>query len=76
MIKKHLKPTKENKGGIVSKENFIHCSNVKNIDIQKKEKKWLIKNDTRLKNTYEKEIVSKLMGKLSLKNKHKITENN
>ena len=26
MIKKHLKPTKENKGGIVSKENFIHIS--------------------------------------------------
>ena len=24
MIKKHLKPTKENKGGIISKENFIH----------------------------------------------------
>ena len=23
MIKKHLKPTKENKGGIISKENFI-----------------------------------------------------
>ena len=39
MIKKHLKPTKENKGGIISKENFIHCSNVKNIDIKKKEKK-------------------------------------
>ena len=34
MIKKHLKPTKENKGGIVSKENFIHVSNVKNIDKQ------------------------------------------
>ena len=32
MIKKHLKPTKENKGGIISKENFIHISNVKNID--------------------------------------------
>ena len=32
MIKKHLKPTKENKGGIISKENFIHVSNVKNID--------------------------------------------
>ena len=32
MIKKHLKPTKENKGGIISKENFIHASNVKNID--------------------------------------------
>ena len=32
MMKKHLKPTKENKGGIVSRENFIHQSNVKNID--------------------------------------------
>ena len=39
MIKKHLTPTKENKGGIISKENFIHLSNVKNIDIKKKEKK-------------------------------------
>ena len=39
MIKKHLKPTKENKGGIVSKENFIHQSNVKNIDQEKKVKK-------------------------------------
>ena len=39
MIKKHLKPTKENKGGIISKENFIHQSNLKNIDEKKKEKK-------------------------------------
>ena len=39
MIKKHLKPTKENKGGIISKENFIHLSNIKNIDSKKKEKK-------------------------------------
>ena len=39
MIKKHLKPTKENKGGIVSKESFIHESNVKNIDENKKVKK-------------------------------------
>ena len=39
MIKKHLKPTKENKGGIVSKESFINWSNVKNIDENKKEKK-------------------------------------
>ena len=39
MIKRHLKPTKENKGGIISKESFIHQSNVKNIDIKKKEKK-------------------------------------
>ena len=42
MIKKHLKPTKENKGGIISKENFIHQSNIKNIDI-KKEKKTAVK---------------------------------
>ena len=39
MIKKHVKPTKENKGGIISKESFIHQSNVKNIDIKKDEKK-------------------------------------
>jgi large subunit ribosomal protein L24 len=38
MIKRHTKPTKENKGGIVSKESFIHQSNVKNID-EKKVKK-------------------------------------
>ena len=39
MIKKHTKPTKENKGGIISKESFIHQSNVKNIDLKKNEKK-------------------------------------
>ena len=39
MIKKHLKPTKENKGGIISKESFIHQSNIKNIDVKKQEKK-------------------------------------
>ena len=43
MIKKHLKPTKESKGGIVSKESFIHQSNVKNIDKKKKEKKVVTK---------------------------------
>ena len=39
LIKRHTKPTKENKGGIISKESFIHQSNVKNVDTQKKEKK-------------------------------------
>ena len=39
MIKRHTTPTKENKGGIISKESFIHQSNVKNIDKTKKEKK-------------------------------------
>jgi large subunit ribosomal protein L24 len=39
MVKRHTKPTKENKGGIVSKESFIHHSNVKNIDLKKNDKK-------------------------------------
>ena len=43
MIKKHLKPTKENKGGIISKESFIHQSNVKNLDTKKNEKKVVSK---------------------------------
>jgi len=43
MIKRHTKPTKENKGGIISKENFIHLSNIKNIDIKKNEKKIVSK---------------------------------
>ena len=36
-IKKHEKTTKEKKGGIISKENFIHMSNLKVLD--KPEKK-------------------------------------
>ena len=43
MIKRHTKPTKENKGGIISKESFIHQSNVKNIDLKKNEKKVVVK---------------------------------
>ena len=43
MIKRHTKPTKENKGGIISKESFIHQSNVKNLDTKKNEKKAVIK---------------------------------
>ena len=39
MVKKHTKPTKENKGGIISKESFIHQSNIKNIDVKKKKRK-------------------------------------
>ena len=32
IIKKHMKTTKERKGGIISKENFVHLSNLKNIE--------------------------------------------
>ena len=39
MVKKHVKTTKEKKGGIFSKESFIHLSNLKLIDEKKKEKK-------------------------------------
>ena len=42
MLKKHKKPTKENKGGIVTQEGFIHLSNLKKIDNNKeKVKKWV-----------------------------------
>ena len=45
IIKKHEKTTKEKKGGIISKENFIHLSNLKNLDTKDKinkveDKKW------------------------------------
>ena len=43
MIKIHVKTTKEKKGGIFSKENFIHISNLKLIDEQKKNKKTVAK---------------------------------
>ncbi len=39
MLKKHKKPTKENKGGIVTKEGFIHLSNLQNLEENKKTKK-------------------------------------
>ena len=44
-IKKHEKTTKEKKGGIISKENFLSISNVKNLDVKdekkiQKDKKW------------------------------------
>ena len=47
MVKKHIKTTKEKKGGIVSKENFIHLSNLSMINekISKKEvkkSKWYL----------------------------------
>ena len=36
MVKKHVKTTKEKKGGIVSKENFIHLSNLAMFDKKNK----------------------------------------
>ena len=47
IIKKHEKTTKEKKGGIISKENFIDISNLKNLDSEnvkkgKIDKKWYL----------------------------------
>ena len=39
MVKKHVKTTKEKKGGIFSKESFIHLSNLKLIEEKIKKKK-------------------------------------
>ena len=39
MVKKHVKTTKEKKGGIFSKESFIHISNLRLIDEKNKNKK-------------------------------------
>ena len=43
MIKKHEKTTKEKKGGIISKENFIHISNLKLLNEKKTTKKTEVK---------------------------------
>jgi len=43
IVKKHVKTTKEKKGGIVSKESFIHLSNLKLIDEKAKAKKTEVK---------------------------------
>ena len=43
LIKKHEKTTKEKKGGIISKENFIHISNIKTLDTEGKENKKMVK---------------------------------
>ncbi len=44
MVKKHTKPTKEKKGGIFPKESYIHISNIKLVDGDKKKeaKKWYL----------------------------------
>ncbi len=43
MVKKHVKTTKEKKGGIVSKENFLNISNLAIINEKKKNKKKEVK---------------------------------
>ena len=36
IVKKHVKTTKEKKGGIISQESLIHFSNLKSLDDNKK----------------------------------------
>ena len=45
LVKKHQKATKEKKGGIISKENYIHISNLKILEEKrtgKVTKKWYL----------------------------------
>ena len=44
IVKKHVKTTKEKKGGIISKENFINISNLSIFLKKKKNKKKELKN--------------------------------
>jgi len=75
--KKHQKPTKEKKGGIVSIENPIHLSNViklQSAKIAKDQKKELIKDDVKKKNKEkqkDKEVISS--KKIDEKNEKKKT---
>ena len=39
IVKKHVKTTKEKKGGIISKESFIHISNLALVATKEKTKK-------------------------------------
>ena len=43
MVKKHVKTTKEKKGGIISKESFINLSNLSIVEVSKKTKKEEVK---------------------------------
>ena len=43
LVKKHIKTTKEKKGGIVSKENFLHISNLAIVKDTKSAKKIEVK---------------------------------
>ena len=43
MVKKHVKTTKEKKGGIISKESFIHISNIAIVESKVKAKKTEVK---------------------------------
>jgi len=73
--KKHQKPTKEKKGGIVSIENPIHLSNVIKLQsekIVKDQKKELIKDDPKKENKEkqkDKEVI--LSKKIDEKNEKK-----
>ena len=49
LIKKHLKATKEKKGGIIAKENFIHLSNLVLVE----EKKEMKQNKGNIKKWYQ-----------------------
>ena len=70
MIKKHVKTTKEKKGGIVDKENFIHLSNLSLIENKKKKveksKKWNRDKKKKLLKKYSQLLRKNLVTKIIL----------
>ena len=49
-VKKHMKTTKEKKGGIITKENFINISNLMIIEKKRQlKRKKKLKHDTKIK---------------------------
>ena len=57
MVKKHVKTTKEKKGGIFPKESFIHISNLKLIDEKATKKKEAIPKGKVKKGSVHKAVV-------------------
>jgi len=57
IIKKHEKTTKEKKGGIISKESFIHMSNLKSLEKSDQKKEG---NKTKWPQGLKKNIKTKL----------------
>ena len=66
IVKKHVKATKEKKGGIISKENFIHISNLIANEQIKDKKKRLRNNGTKTKRNNKKRNTTKIKRKIWL----------
>ena len=64
MVKKHVKTTKEKKGGIFSKESFIHLSNLKLIDEKGKTIITEFKNKILAMDEFKKDTLEPIINEL------------